>query len=443
MVIVEEATPELLQQLFQEQRQQDGYKALLNTNITVLGTIDDHDYGMNNGDYRYMYRKESGTAYVQDFLGLSPQSVMAKRARQGKGVYGVQVFDFSRPHGQELLTDEEAGIDPDLPDWEDGAADSPLPYSPDRSVAVFVIDIRSNRTPWPHGWSKFFYDYQGDFLGEHQWEWLEKALKKSQATSNILVNGLQVHADRFPDGNIAEAWSKFPSAQNRLYNLILESGVRAPILVSGDVHHAQILRKDCQSSTDYKIQSLMELTTSGLTHSWGNHCCSRPDTNWVCQSSHTTWATRHAMTLGQWIGPWTDIVIADGQEGAKDGLQFALELNFGEFEFDWNEGAVQARVLGLRSDRPLLSQRWSFDELNGAMSGSKVTEQEYHVVRQHSKESGPWACVNYRGSFHRVHQAATWFTSLFTVTTLIFSPVAIAAAIVLVGQRCLRRRQKK
>ena len=69
-------------------------------------------------------------------------SLMKQRAAQGKGVYGVKVFDFHRPKGQELLSDEEAGLEPSVRE----AAGSP--NLSDRSVAVFLLDCRSHKSPW-------------------------------------------------------------------------------------------------------------------------------------------------------------------------------------------------------------------------------------------------------------------------------------------------------
>ena len=106
-----------------------------------------------------------------------------------------------------------------------------------------------------------------DFLGPGQWAWLESQLSQSDARVNVIVNGLQVNAgNRIPNGNVAEDWEKFPLAKKRLYDAILSSGARAPILVSGDVHMAQITRVDCSDGSGGSLRSLMEITTSGITH---------------------------------------------------------------------------------------------------------------------------------------------------------------------------------
>lgn len=192
------ATPQKLQALYQELLQDDaGYRRFREEQATtVLGVWDDHDYGVNNGDRNYQYRVESAAQFL-DFLRRSNQqtdldlSIMERRAQAGHGLYGVKVFDFRRPKGQELLSDREAGIEPDL----DSLDASPLS---DRSVAVFLIDCRSNKTPWQKKKfpDNFALDYEGDFLGDEQWQWLETSLQRSTATVNLIIQGLQVHADR-------------------------------------------------------------------------------------------------------------------------------------------------------------------------------------------------------------------------------------------------------
>jgi alkaline phosphatase D len=189
------ATPAVLQSLYQELLQENaGYRRFVQDATTVLGVWDDHDYGVNNGDRTYPFRVESAAAYL-DFLRGSnaPQaidlSIMARRAQAGRGLYGVKVLDFRRPRGQELLSDRAAGIEPDAT----GAVN--ITALSDRSVAVFLIDCRSNKSPWPRK-NQLALDYEGDFLGEEQWQWLEAALQRSTATVNLIVQGLQVHADR-------------------------------------------------------------------------------------------------------------------------------------------------------------------------------------------------------------------------------------------------------
>ena len=266
---IQQATPQVLESVYKQQLANDNYRKVRDS-MFVIGTIDDHDYGADNGDIEYQYKVESAVLYVEQFLGQPKESIMAKRARRGDGVFGVKLFDFSRPIGEELLSDQDAALEPEVPVHDEQK------YT-DNSVAVFLLDVRSHKTPWvKSGMKKYFQNFDGDFLGEHQWEWLKSALSRSNASVNVFISGLQVHGDKYCDGNLGESWGRFPAAQNRLYNLILQSGAKAPILISGDVHQAELSRKDCYAASTQQMRPILEMTTSGLTHSWGSRFCSRP-----------------------------------------------------------------------------------------------------------------------------------------------------------------------
>jgi hypothetical protein len=405
--VVKEATPLMLKELYAEQLGHAGYRALLDRNVTILGAMDDHDYGTNNGDVEFQYRVESGVEYVK-FLkeaNKADLTLMAERAAAGKGVYGVKVFDFSRPTGEELLTDAEAGLDPDTPVTSTDTLS-------DRSVAVFLLDNRSNKTPWKKGWLKYSLDYEGDFLGEAQWQWFEEAIGLSTASVNIIVQGLQIHSDRYFDGNQVEDWSRYPMSQHRMYQAALKAGVQAPIFVSGDVHMAELLRKDCRqahsSHTNETTRSLLEVTTSGMTHSWGTHICARPDSSIACRTPYIDKSLAAGMHLAHINHAWTDVVDIgkERHEGAKSRYQYSLELNFGEFEFDWEQRQVIIRILGKDMEAtPYLSTRWDFDALSGKTKleeTGKIQAQDYDNIWQqvstHGAKQSDWICVNYRGS---------------------------------------------
>jgi len=244
-----QATPAVLKQLYDQLLLERSYEQI--ELPVVLGVWDDHDYGTNNGDRRYEFKRESAQLFVQ-FLEQSSKtadnnvnddtfSILKERAATGKGVYGVKVFDFHRPAGKELLSDAEAGLEPPFPQQQ----------LSDRSVAVFLLDCRSHKTPWNAGFPDALrLNYEADFLGDEQWHWFETALRRSTATVNVVVQGLQVSADRFWNADKCEAWSRFPMAQHRLYQTILQSGAAAPLLVTGDVHMAELLRRDCRQAND-------------------------------------------------------------------------------------------------------------------------------------------------------------------------------------------------
>jgi alkaline phosphatase D len=419
-----DATPDYLKQLFLQQREHRGYQALLKTNISIFGTIDDHDYGVNNGDQTFKWKKENGLEFVE-FLGLSKESAMSQRAAKGLGIYGVQVYDFSRGPKQRLLSDQEAGLDPDIvPIVLKQQHEETYSNVNEQLVAVFVLDIRTNKTPWSKAFPKRFApDLEGDFLGEQQWEWFETAIRRSHAAVNIVVTGLQAHAERFYDGNIVESWSGFPKAQHRLYQALLQPNVQAPILISGDVHQAQLLRKDCRKrSTPHTIRPLYEITTSGMTHSWGTKVCGRANFNLFCQMRYYNAIYRPVLDIAHWISPWTELLFDEETNTA----QYSLDLNVAELEFDWNHQSVSVHILG-EDDRVLLYQNWSFKALTGTTGTiTQVKGSDFDGIQQRLQDhpttpgnnnEDEWMCVHYRGLPGRMHFAI----GVVSVSTLLFA----------------------
>lgn len=533
--IHEDATPEVIRGWYTKQwEEQTEYRKFVEGNGTnrpfIYGTIDDHDFGQNNGDITYRFRRESNLEFI-DFLysGVTNQYTadvcqskdstdgscsantkntdgnlseterakdkdpMYQRALEGKGVYGVQLFDFSRDPDESSsnhdgiswgngywIPEVEAMIDPDvINDNENPSAPS---YSMSHAVAVFVLDVRSNKSPWPkkneHSTTSIPVDQNGtkhthslthDFLGPQQWKWFKEALSNSQASINIIVSGLQIHPERFPnDGNIVEEWSKFPEAQQLLYDTVLNSGVNSPLFVSGDVHMAQILRKDCIRHNDVMnhdvpptIRPLVEVTTSGLTHSWGTTFSSQPKNHRWPRKLYTYFISPTFMTIAHYLVPWRDLVIRyaaeveqdkqqNGQSGGKIGKQFELGLNFGEFEFDFGEngeGAVTARIFGKEAHQtPKLEMRWTFDQLSGKahMPGMTASREDFVTMMQRKSEDDQWICVPYRGIPNTLTVYASNFIMFIVFCLLFFLPhYTIAAITLLLRRRWLTRRQDR
>lgn len=370
----------------------------------------DHDYGCDNADKNFPHKVETTTAFLE-FTGESKDSPMTQRASRGKGVYGVKLFDFDRPESP-LVPDMEACIDPDVPCLY--PTRSYLPEYSNKTVAVFVLDVRTNKDPWMEGTQAYYTrDNFGDFLGEEQWEWFESAISKSRAAVNVIVNGLQVNSNLFPNPNIAESWAGFPRSQQRLFDTILADSVASPILISGDVHMTQMMRKDCRRRDNMGRQRpVIEMTTSGMTHSWGRlHSppIDEPNYQYPIMERVTTLVGTISMHIMHQLRPWTQLLVSSddpsithdgGLEGAKKGLQYSLERNFGELEFNWEEQTIAIRSIG-EDGKPLLSSKVSMNQLNGfsQMDTSGVTEEDFRAASMegHPWSSSEWVCVSHRG----------------------------------------------
>eukprot|EP00585_Thalassiosira_rotula_P002453 CAMPEP_0196132890 /NCGR_PEP_ID=MMETSP0910-20130528/2327_1 /TAXON_ID=49265 /ORGANISM="Thalassiosira rotula, Strain GSO102" /LENGTH=761 /DNA_ID=CAMNT_0041392541 /DNA_START=40 /DNA_END=2325 /DNA_ORIENTATION=+ len=628
-----EATPDVIQSWYEEQWDVDDYRRFVEgwyddvgddddrqyqqqqkqqqqlTRPIVFGTIDDHDYGQNNGDITYQYKRESNLAFI-DFMysgvddagesnscaqdvdesnqyngvcessqdeSNSPKKVvyednnnpnqlhefqtkrrsksndpMYQRALEGKGVYGVSLFDFSRTKrsrqsSEELkndsilwgggywVPDEDAMIDPDIisrTNIEEPFDETNINYSTTHSVAIFALDVRSNKTPWSKGKqtstqnthnegsastpsnnntssSSIIHTPALDFLGQHQWEWFQKALSNSYATVNIIVSGLQFHPERFPnDGNVIEEWSKFPRARQMIYDMILNSGANSPMLVSGDVHMAQFMRKDCVRSSDimyadaddagdtatsfkanaqqrpYRPRPLVEITTSGMTHSWGTSFSSQPRNHRLPLKLYTYFVSPIFMTICHYVCPWNDILILTEDDGKREneergaaspqdgevreeivrggrvGMQYYLGLNFAEFEFEFDSnddddtigggdggGAVTVRIFGKEANNapPKLETRWTFDQLSGNTDLPGTTAKlrdfvnagnvEYYPDSNNARSEHEWICVPHRGLASVYHEYAANIMMFFNICFLFFLPHGVIFWLFVVARR--------
>lgn len=148
--------------------------------------------------------------------------------------------------------------------------------------------------------------------------------------------------------------------------------------------------------------SLCLICFSGMTHSWGR------SPRWHASGQHSWWTqyrkflVRNFMILVHAVYPWTDLLHSDsgsskflhetgGGENSKQGLQFSLEKNFGELEFDWDKSVVTMRALGEdRNGPPLLMASYTFDQLSG--------RSPMPAFGKSSGSSTTWECINYRGT---------------------------------------------
>jgi len=111
---------------------------------------------------------------------------------------------------------------------------------------------------------------QRAMLDETQWTWLESQVRNSDASVHVVVSSVQV----LTTNPVVESWGHFPEERERLLRVL--NGVRGLILLSGDVHHSEIL--DASAGISRHTDSgaalgngnhggILEVTSSGLTHS--------------------------------------------------------------------------------------------------------------------------------------------------------------------------------
>ncbi len=193
---------------------------LLKASTPLIGIWDDHDYGINDGGKHFAQKKASRDVMF-DFLGVPDDAPERKR----EGAYASHTF-------------------------EEG----------EQQVKVILLDGRYFRDTLTRIDRVYQVNSTGQILGDAQWKWLENELKTSTAQVNFIVSGIQI----LPTEHAYEKWANFPQEREKLLNLIANSGVQNPILLSGDRHIAEIMKLE-----DSRFpMGLYEITASGLTHTW-------------------------------------------------------------------------------------------------------------------------------------------------------------------------------
>ncbi|WP_430905458.1 alkaline phosphatase D family protein [Maribacter sp. 2-571] len=215
-----------LQQLYGAQKGLKGYREL-RAAIPVIGTWDDHDYGVNDGGSEFPVKKESQQAFL-DFMDVPMDS--PRRTQEG------------------IYTSHEYRL-------------------PDGRVKVIVLDTRYFRTPLTldtvtvkRTKSNAYGD--GTILGDKQWEWLTKELNASDANFNVIVSSIQVLSNEHG----WETWGNFPHEVDRLKKTIADSGAAGVLILSGDRHISEFSQTSV-ADLDYP---LVDFTSSGLTHAVSN-----------------------------------------------------------------------------------------------------------------------------------------------------------------------------
>lgn len=213
-----------LRNIYTAQNTVEGYKKL-KMKVPVIGTWDDHDYGLNDGGVEFEAKAESQKEFL-DFMDVPRDSPR----RDQEGVYTEH--NYTLPNGK---------------------------------VKVIVLDTRYFRTaltpdaetkkrnkPNEYG--------DGTVLGKAQWQWLEKVLNTSNADFNVIVSSIQFLSNEHG----FECWGNFPHEVDKLKNMIAASKAQGVLILSGDRHISEF-SKTKVGKLEYP---LIDFTSSGLTHAY-------------------------------------------------------------------------------------------------------------------------------------------------------------------------------
>lgn len=208
-----------LQAKYARQNSNPDYQ-VLKASTPLIGIWDDHDYGINDGGKNYA-KKEASRDLMFDFLNVPKDSPQRRR------VGGYSAYTYGEG---------------------------------DYQVKIILLDGRYFRDTLTRVNRVYQVNSTGQILGDTQWKWLENELKTSTARVNFIVSGIQI----LPTEHAYEKWANFPLEREKLLDMIANSGVQNPILLSGDRHIAEIMKL-----IDSRFPSgLYEVTSSGLTHTW-------------------------------------------------------------------------------------------------------------------------------------------------------------------------------
>ncbi|MEW2921552.1 alkaline phosphatase D family protein [Muricauda sp. ANG21] len=201
-----------------------GYAAL-KAEIPIIGTWDDHDFGVNDGGSNFAIKAESQQVFL-DFMGVSKDS----QRRNQEGVYTSHNYE-----------------------------------TPEGKVKVLILDTRYFRSELvkdedPDRRYQPNLDSDATVLGEAQWKWLQNELKTSDADFNLIMSSIQFLSREHG----FETWGNFPKEVEKLENMIVDSKAKGVIILSGDRHISEFSKKTLSGMT----YPLIDFTSSGLTHSY-------------------------------------------------------------------------------------------------------------------------------------------------------------------------------
>ena len=217
----------LMQKYYNQVKTDSNYLALVKA-TDIIGTWDDHDYGVNDGGYEYV-KKDSSQQLLLNFLDVPDTDL--RRSQQG--VYTSKIY--------------KSGI---------------------YSINIILLDTRYFRSPLkkdPTGEKRYLPDStaQKTILGNAQWQWLKDNLTYSKADFNIIMSSIQFLSSEHG----FETWGNMPMEVTKMKQLLINSGANNVIFLSGDRHIAEISKAEIKGLR----YPLIDITSSGMTHSYTSY----------------------------------------------------------------------------------------------------------------------------------------------------------------------------
>ena len=217
-------------------------------NTIVEGVWDDHDYAFNDAGKSIFSSREEMQSRKMEYLKFLRVDLRENHERYHTrdGLYSSHLFrstTSSKHNALVIFLDTRSQRD-----------DHVVPsVATNHWIPLSALIAAMGR--WICASFGIGKEYDGDILGENQWKWFENELAEyaRNASSVIVVSSIQM----FTSNPIVESWSHFPKSQQRFLNLIRDYKPRGLVVLSGDVHYAEIIAGP---------SDILEVTSSGMTH---------------------------------------------------------------------------------------------------------------------------------------------------------------------------------
>ena len=197
--------------------------------IPFMATWDNHDYGTHAGGAEFKLKRTSKKIFL-DFFGEPIESQRRKR----DGIYDAKIFGSEGRRVQIILLDTKYNRSPFKKD--------PAPKAARLKRGKMGGHIADDDPAKTH-------------LGKEQWAWLEETLKMP-AEMRLIVSSTQVIANE----KGMDEWGNFPHERQKLFDFIQAAGPKGAVILSGNVHFAELSRIDVDG------YPLYDFTASGMTH---------------------------------------------------------------------------------------------------------------------------------------------------------------------------------
>jgi alkaline phosphatase D len=199
----------------------------LRESIPIMAVWDDHDFGINDGSSDFSLKEET----QQLFLDFFDEPVSSNR-RKTPGIYDARMYGPDGKRVQIIMLDTRYFRTPPLPDTR-----------PDEEKKA--LNIAGRYAPNE--------DPSATILGEAQWRWLEEQFR-TPAELRLLISSYPLISNELG----RDSWGNMPLERQRFFDLVGETNANGVVILSGDVHFAEI------SKTGEGPYTLLDFTSSPL-----------------------------------------------------------------------------------------------------------------------------------------------------------------------------------